>query len=223
VQPLHSMRARRCTEARAEGRRGRHIGSEVDDAPGRVAIEGGRRSPDDLDRSDRLEIDVIDGCLAVGKGERDAIAQHPDATDTERRARAEATDGDPRILSRVVPVRDRDPGDEEESLIEREQARSGAQAVRTHGRDGVWQLERRARGLAGDRHLNGRQPGGGRTILGTHRRRDDNTEDEQDAGRRGAPATAAGGARFLEHAPEDRACDGSATAPPRAACFVRSR
>src|SRR5689334_4706753 len=61
----------------------RHRGAQIDDAATGVAVESRRRAANHLDSAHRFEIQVVERSLAVGQGERHAVAQDADAADAK--------------------------------------------------------------------------------------------------------------------------------------------
>ena len=133
--------------------------ANFDDASGSVAVQRAGAPANDLDPTDRLEIEIVDRRLTIGKRERHAVAHDANAANTERRSRTETADRDARILSRVRSVCDGHAGHREQHLIERDVPQRGTRAVGNDTSERVRKLERWPSGVAGDRDFDRRQRG----------------------------------------------------------------
>ena len=116
--------------------------AEVEHPTSRVAVEGGRRATNHVHPADRLEVEPIERRLPIGKRERNPIAQHAHAAYPERRARAEASNGDPWVLRRIRAILHLHAGDAEQQIADT--ATPQRRAVFDRGaRPGEGQFERR--------------------------------------------------------------------------------
>jgi hypothetical protein len=101
-----------------ERHRRRLDGAQVDHPARRVAIERRGGSADHLDTAYRLEVEVVDGRLAVGQRERHAVAQNADAARAECRAGAKPANGDAGILCGIGAVGDGDARQQRQRLLD---------------------------------------------------------------------------------------------------------
>ena len=92
--------------------------AKVEHPAGSVAVQGCRRTPDDVHTTDRLEIKPVEGRLPIGKRERDPVAQDAHTAHPEGRPRAESTNGDPRILRRIGTILHLHPGDAQQQITD---------------------------------------------------------------------------------------------------------
>src|SRR3954462_8333134 len=66
--------------SRSRERNGGRAGApDVDYPTTSVAVQRRRATAQHLDSPDRLEIEIIDGCLAIGQSQRDSVAKNPNS------------------------------------------------------------------------------------------------------------------------------------------------
>ena len=93
--------------------------SEQEHAPGGVAVQGGRRSPQCFHAGQRADVQVVQRGLAVGERGRDAVHENLDAAHAELGPGPEAADGDALAHGQVVPVLDANARQGVEGLFDR--------------------------------------------------------------------------------------------------------
>src|SRR5690606_39074322 len=87
-----------------------------DHAARRIAVQRGERTAQDLHAIRAGEAEVRELALAVGHRRRDAVRVQPQPAHPEGRARAEAADGELRVLRQVLPVAREQAGDAAEDF-----------------------------------------------------------------------------------------------------------